>query len=97
MPNTYPIELVMHKVKDTAPIGSKVAWEYPGYISILLENGRELAFGESLESDSGYSWNCYELDGTNNLCGAFEDLKDTGLIVSTLWEQAKPLLSKENN
>lgn len=97
MPNTYPIELVMHKVKDTAPIGSKVAWEYPGYISILLENGRELAFGESLESDSGYSWNCYELDGTNNLCGAFEDLKDTGLIVSTLWAQAKPLLSKENN
>jgi hypothetical protein len=94
--NTYPIELVMHKVKDTAPIGSKVAWEYPGYVSILLSNGRELAFGESLESDSGYSWNCYELDGTNNLCGAFEDLKDTGLIVSTLWEQAKPLLSKEN-
>jgi hypothetical protein len=97
MPNTYPIELVMHKIKDTAPIGSKVAWEYPGYVSILLSNGRELAFGESLESDSGYSWNCYEIDGTNNLCGAFEDLKDTGLIVSTLWAQAKPLLSKENN
>ena len=97
MPNTYPIELVMHKVKDTAPIGSKVAWEYPGYVSILLSNGRELAFGESLESDSGYSWNCYELDGTNNLCGAFEDLKDTGLIVSTLWAQAKTLLPKEAN
>jgi hypothetical protein len=97
MPNTYPIELVMHKIKDTAPAGAKVAWQYPGYVSIVLENGREIAFGESLESDSGYSWNCYELDGTNNLCGAFEDLKDTGLIVSTLWAQAKTLLPKEAN
>ena len=92
MPNTYPIELVMHKIKDTAPAGAKVAWEYPGYISILLENGRELAFGESLESDSGYSWNCYDLDGTNNLVGAFNDLKDPALIVSTLWTQAKEII-----
>ena len=95
--NTYPIELVMHKIKDTAPAGSKIEWQYPGYVSIVLSSGREIAFGESLESDSGYSWNCYELDGTNNLCGAFEDLKDTGLIVSTLWAQAKTLLPKEAN
>ena len=92
MPNTYPIELVMHKIKDTAPAGAKVAWQYPGYVSIVLENGREIAFGESLESDSGYSWNCYDLDGTNNLVGAFNDLKDPALIVSTLWTQAKEII-----
>jgi hypothetical protein len=92
MPNTYPIELVMHKIKDTAPAGSKVEWQYPGYVSIVLSSGREIAFGESLESDSGYSWNCYDLDGTNNLVGAFNDLKDTALIVSTLWTQAKEII-----
>ena len=97
MPNTYPIELVMHKIKDTAPAGAKVEWQYPGYVSIVLENGREIAFGESLESDSGYSWNCYEIDGANDLVGAFNDLKDPALIVSTLWAQAKTLLPKEAN
>jgi hypothetical protein len=90
--NTYPIELVMHKIKDTAPAGSKIEWQYPGYVSIVLSSGREIAFGESLESDSGYSWNCYDLDGTNNLVGAFDDLKDTALIVSTLWAQAKEII-----
>ena len=95
--NTYPIELVMHKIAETAPTGSKVAWEYPGYVSILLSNGIEISFGESLEKDTGYSWNTYELDGTNGLADSFEDLKDIDLIVSTLWEQAKTLLSKENN
>jgi hypothetical protein len=90
--NTYPIELVMHKIKDTAPAGSKIEWQYPGYVSIVLSSGREIAFGESLESDSGYSWNCYDLDGTNNLVGAFDDLKDPALIVSTLWTQAKEII-----
>ena len=97
MPNTYPIELVMHKIKDTAPAGAKVAWEYPGYVSILLSNGIEISFGESLSSDTGYTWNTFELDGTNGLADSIEDLKDTGLIVSTLWAQAKTLLPKEAN
>jgi hypothetical protein len=72
-----------------------VAWEYPGYISILLSNGIEISFGESLSDDTGYTWNTYELDGTNGLADSFEDLKDIDLIVSTLWEQAKTLLTKE--
>ena len=97
MPNTYPIELVMHKIKDTAPAGAKVAWEYPGYVSILLSNGIEISFGESLSSDTGYTWNTYELDGTNGLADSIEDLKDPALIVSTLWAQAKTLLPKEAN
>ena len=97
MPNQYPIELVMHKIKDTAPAGAKIEWQYPGYVSIVLENGREIAFGESLSSDTGYTWNTYELDGTNGLADSIEDLKDTGLIVSTLWAQAKTLLPKEAN
>jgi hypothetical protein len=76
--NTHPIHLVMHQIKLTAPVGSKVAWEYPGYISILLSNGIEISFG-----------------GTNGLADSIEDLKDIDLIVSTLWEQAKTLLTKE--
>lgn len=92
--NTHPVHLVMHQVKLTAPAGANIEWQYPGYISIVLSNGREIAFGESLESESGYAWNCYELDGTNNLWGAFDDLQDIEKIVSELWRQAAPLLDK---
>lgn len=90
--NTHPIHLVMHQVKLTAPAGANIEWQYPGYISIVLSNGREIAFGESLESDSGYSWNCYELDGTNSLCDSFADSKDIEEITKELWRQAAPLL-----
>jgi len=92
--NTFNIQSVMQKIKETAPEGVKVNWEYPGYISIILTNGREIAFGDSLEADSGYSWNCYELDGTNNTVGAFDDLKEISAIVSKLWVQAAPLLGE---
>lgn len=92
--NTLSIKHVMQHVKETAPEGARVAWEFPGYVSIVLSNGREIAFGDSLESDSGYSWNCYELDGTNDLCGAFDDLKDIEEITKELWRQAAPLLDE---
>lgn len=92
--NTFNIQSVMQKIKETAPDGVKVNWEYPGYISIVLTNGREIAFGDSLEADSGYSWNCYELDGTNDRCDAFDDLKDLDAIVSKLWAQSASLLEK---
>lgn len=92
--NTHPIHLVTHEIKLTAPAGAKVEWQYPGYVSIVLSNGREIAFGESLEADSGYSWNCYEVDGTNDLCGAFDDLGDVKEIAKELWRQAAPLLEK---
>lgn len=92
--NTFNIQSVMKEIAETAPDGAKVNWEYPGYISIILTNGREIAFGESLESDSGYSWNCYELDGTNDRCDAFDDLKEISAIVDKLWEQTASLLEK---
>lgn len=92
--NTFNIQSVMKEIAETAPDGAKVNWEYPGYISIILTNGREIAFGESLESDSGYSWNCYELDGTNNYCDAFDDLKEISAIVAKLWEQTAPLVGE---
>lgn len=90
--NMFGIQDIMQHVKETAPEGARVAWEFPGYVSIVLSNGREIAFGESLEKESGYSWNCYELDGTNDLCGAFDDLKDIEEITKELWRQAAPLL-----
>lgn len=93
--NTFGIKDIMSKIKDTAPAGAKVEWQYPGYVSIVLPSGVEIAFGESLESDTGYTWNCYELDGTNNIAGSFDDLKDTSLIVSKLWEQAAQLLNNK--
>lgn len=93
--NTHPIHLVMHEIKLSSPADSKVNWEFPGYVSIVLSNGKEIAFGESLEADSGYSWNCYEIDGTNNVIGSFDDLKDIKEIANELWRQISPLTKGE--
>jgi len=93
--NKYPIHIVQHEITLTAPVGSEVSWRYPGYISIVLSDGIEIAFGESLEKDSGYSWNSYDLEGTSDYCDTFEDLKDIKAIASKLWEQVSPLLKKE--
>ena len=95
--NKYPIHLIQHEITRTAPLGAKIVWQYPGYISIVLESGTEIAFGESLEKDSGYSWNSYDLEGTSDYCDSFEDLKDIKLIVERLWNQASPLLKKEGS
>jgi hypothetical protein len=90
--NTHPIHLVMHEIKLTAPAGAKVNWEYPGYISIVLSNGTEIAFGGSLESESGYTWNSYDINGTSEYCNSFDDLKDIKEIAKELWNQAALLL-----
>lgn len=93
--NAFPIESVMQRIKETAPAAVKsVNWEFPGYVSIVLHNEREIAFGDSLEKDSAYSWNCYESDGTNDACDSFDDLKEISAIVAKLWEQTAPLLGK---
>lgn len=93
--NIHPIHLIQHEITLTAPVGAKVEWQYPGYISIVLESGIEIAFGESLESDSGYSWNSYDVEGTSDYCDSFDDLKDIKAIVSTLWAQSAPLLENK--
>ena len=90
--NTKDIKDIMNKIEDTAPAGSKIEWQYPGYVSIVLSNGIEIAFGESLSSDTGYTWNTFELDGTNGPADSIEDLKDIDLIVSTLWAQTKEII-----
>jgi hypothetical protein len=90
--NTKDIKDIMNKIEDTAPAGSKIEWQYPGYVSIVLSNGIEIAFGESLSSDTGYTWNTFELDGTNGPADSIEDLKDINLIVSTLWAQTKEII-----
>jgi hypothetical protein len=95
--NTFGINEILEKVKQTAPIGARVNWEYPGYISIVLSNGTEIAFGESLETDTGYSWNDFDGEGTNTYADSFEDLKDIDLIVNKLWEQTAPLIGKGSN
>jgi hypothetical protein len=93
--NTYGIKDIMDQIKLTAPDGAKVEWQYPGYVSIVLSNGTEIAFGESLESDTGYGWNDFDLEGNNRHASAFEDLKDIDLIVKQLWHQTAHL-TKEN-
>lgn len=95
--NTHPIHLVMREIKTSAPQGVKVEWQFPGYISIVLNDGTEIAFGESLESKSGYSWNSFDSEGTSDYCDSFDDLKDINSIVERLWDQAKPLLEKGAN
>jgi hypothetical protein len=94
--NTWGIKEIMDKIRETAPAGSKVEWQYPGYISIVLSNGTEIAFGESLESDTGYSWNDFDLEGTNTYADSFDDLGDVDLIVNKLWEQTTKLIKGDN-
>jgi hypothetical protein len=94
--NTWGIKEIMDKIKETAPAGSKVEWQYPGYISIVLSNGTEIAFGESLETDTGYSWNDFDLEGTNTYADSFDDLGDIESIVNKLWEQTTKLIKGDN-
>jgi hypothetical protein len=94
--NTWGIQEILHKIKETAPNGSKVEWQYPGYISIVLSNGTEIAFGESLETDTGYSWNDFDLEGTNTYADSFNDLGDVESIVNKLWEQTANLIKGDN-
>lgn len=96
MGNTIDIQEITEKIKQTAPKGARVEYQYPGYISIVLDSGTEIAFGESLEKDSGYSWNDYDKEGANNYADSFEDLADIEAIVNKLWEQTAPL-TKENS
>lgn len=95
--NTYPIHLVQHEIALTAPADVKINWEYPGYISIVLSDGTEIAFGESLESDSGYSWNDFDREGNNRYADSFDDLKDIKAIVAKLWEQTLPIFKGEDS
>ena len=90
--NTFGILDIMTRIKETAPEGARVAWTYPGYISIVLESEVEIAFGESLEKESGYSWNDSDREGNNRFADSFEDLADIEKIVSKLWEQTAQLL-----
>jgi hypothetical protein len=92
--NTFAILDIMESIKESAPSGVKVNWEFPGYVSIVLSNGTEVAFGESLESDTGYSWNDFNREGTNNYAGSFDDLADIDLIVKELWRQVAPVLEE---
>jgi hypothetical protein len=95
--NTFGILDIMSKIQETAPEGSKVAWTFPGYVSIVLESGTEIAFGDSLSTDTGYSWNDFDREGTNTHSDSFEDLGDINAIVNKLWEQTAPLIGKGSN
>jgi hypothetical protein len=88
MSNKIDIKDILAKVQETAPEGAKVSWEYPGYISVYLSNKTEIAFGESLESDTGYTWNDFNFEGTNKYAGGFDDLGDLDAIVAEFWNQA---------
>ena len=96
MGNTIDIQEITEKIKQTAPKGARVEYQYPGYISIVLDSGTEIAFGDSLEKDSGYSWNDYDKEGASNYADSFEDLADIEAIVNKLWEQTAPLTKEAN-
>jgi hypothetical protein len=94
--NTWGIKDIMQRIIETAPNGARVAWTFPGYVSINLVDGREIAFGESLESETGYSWNDFDSEGYNRFANSFDDLKNIELIVNKLWEQTSHLIGKGN-
>lgn len=90
--NTFDIKDIMARIIETAPNGARVAYTYPGYISINLIDDREIAFGDSLDSDTGYSWNDFDSQGNNTSANSFDDLKNIELIVNKLWEQTAHLI-----
>lgn len=94
MTNTINIQDILAKIKETAPQGASVSWEYPGYISTHLANKTEIAFGESLESDSGYTWNDFDFEGTNKYAGGFDDLGNLDAIVAEFWNQVSKVISQ---
>ena len=87
--NKVSIETVFNEIKATAPEGVSVAWQFPGYISVLLPSGTEICFGEDQEADSGYSWNDFDAEGSNRMCGQFPDLGNAEAIAKEFWFQAK--------
>lgn len=95
--NRHDIHKVQALIESTAPAGSKVYWSYPGYTSIILSNGVEIAFGDSLDDESGYTWNSYELDGSCNHFGYFAEPATIEEIPAKLWEQSAAVLPKEEN
>lgn len=95
--NKYDIHKVQQLIESTAPKGSRVTWSYPGYTSIVLSNGVEIAFGDSLDDESGYTWNSYDADGTCNHCGYFSEPATIEEIPNKLWQQAAALLSNKEN
>jgi cell division septal protein FtsQ len=96
MSNTIDIQEITEKIKQTAPKGARVEYQFPGYVSIVLSNDTEIAFGDSLEKESGYSWNNYDKEGASNYADSFEDLADIEAIVKKLWEQTAPLTKEAN-
>jgi hypothetical protein len=90
--NKHDIKSVQNLIESTAPAGSCVTWSYPGYTSIVLSNGVEIAFGDSLDDESGYTWNSYDADGTCNNCGYFSEPATIEEIANKLWQQAAALL-----
>jgi hypothetical protein len=95
MSNKIDIKDILVKVQETAPESAKVFWEYPGYISVYFSNKTEIAFGESLESDSGYTWNDFDFEGTNKYAGGFDDLGNLDAIVAEFWSQISGLPTPE--
>lgn len=89
MSNTITIETILDQVKATAPEGATVSWAFPGYISIILPSGTEIAFGASLDEDSGYTFNDFDVEGSNGIVGEIADLGDAKAIVNELWNQTK--------
>ena len=95
--NKHDIHKVQNLIESTAPQGSRVTWSYPGYTSIVLSNGVEIAFGDSLDDESGYTWNSYELDGSCNHYGYFAEPATIEEIPNKLWQQAAALLPNKEN
>jgi hypothetical protein len=95
--NKHDIKSVQALIESTAPAGSRVTWSYPGYTSIILSNGVEIAFGDSLDDESGYTWNSYDAEGTCNACGYFEEPAAIEDISNKLWAQSAALLPRKED
>jgi len=86
--NIVDIQDVLKVVKETAPKDASVTFdEIAGNIAIILSNGTEVLFGNSLDNEIGYTWSDCDIEGYNRNIGAFDDLGEAEAIVKEFWGQ----------
>jgi hypothetical protein len=92
--NKIDIQEVLKAVQISEPQDFSVTWEYPGYIAISKKDmSIQIAFGDSLDDECGYTWNAIDIEGRELGCGSFEDLGSIQAIVVELWTQTAELVA----
>jgi hypothetical protein len=85
--NKIDLETIIPEIQRFAPATVKsCTFEFPGYISIMFEDGHDISFGDSLSDDTGYTWQ-EAIEGLEVDNGLFDELPTAEDIAIELWTQ----------